>query len=205
MSTLDCSETAMRATRVQVCGDRLTVELTRTVERSPCCWTGIRGSLKVKRTNERTINSSGKAAELLLKSKQIVPEWLLTNWHFAGMLDALGRHEEALELFMWLLSSKKTADDDPCWESAEWTDALKTDCVFSIGLCHRNAGNPAKAVQCFCEYIRLLANGMPGSYPVDEVIGQLSAVQPSNTQSRKAELRKAAKSIRRKVEELLPA
>jgi tetratricopeptide (TPR) repeat protein len=146
-----------------------------------------------------------KALELLLKSKSIVPECPLTKWHLAGVLDALGRHDEALILFADLLSSKVTADDDPCWESADWADALKTDCVYSIGLCHRNGGDPAKAVQCFREYIRLLANGMPGSYAVDDVIRQLSALQPSSTQSRRVELRKAAQSIRRNAAKLSPA
>ena len=138
-----------------------------------------------------------KALELLEQSKEIVPECPLTNWYLAGTLDALGRHTAALKIFTWILSSKKTAEDDPCWESAEWTDALKTDCVYSIGLCHRNAGNAPKAVQCFREYIRLLANGMPGSYPVDEAICQISALQPTSAASRAAELRKAAKSLRR--------
>src|SRR5437660_10867347 len=62
-----------------------------------------------------------KALGLLLKSLEIVPDCPLTLWHLAGTLDALGYAAGALRLYIWLLESRKTPAEDPCWESREWT------------------------------------------------------------------------------------
>src|SRR5688572_12479346 len=65
-----------------------------------------------------------KALELFQSSKDMVPDCPLTLWNLAGALDALGRPDDALEIYTGLLQSKKTAREDPCWESKAWTEAL---------------------------------------------------------------------------------
>src|SRR5712692_1666929 len=114
-----------------------------------------------------------RALGLLLKSLDIVGDCPLTLWHLAGTLDALGYHAGGLSLYTWLLESKKTPADDPCWESAEWTDALKTDCMFRMGICfehvHRAGRIPKDAAEsCFRRYIDLLLAGAKGSYAIEE-------------------------------------
>jgi len=85
---------------------------------------------------------------------------------------------------MWILNSKKTAEDDPVGERAahtNWTDrAHSTTNASQHSICHRNAGNSAKAVQCFAN-TSAFSQTHTRLYPVDEVIGQLSRMQPSNT------------------------
>ncbi|MBX9623972.1 MAG: tetratricopeptide repeat protein [Gemmataceae bacterium] len=101
-------------------------------------------------------------------SLAIVPDCPLTLWNVAGTLDALGRAEEAVPVYLWLLGSKKTPDDDPCWESREWTDALKTDCVYRLGTCLQHLGRAEAAEHCFRRYVNLLLDGMSGTYPIED-------------------------------------
>ncbi|MCE9533825.1 MAG: hypothetical protein K8T89_22265 [Planctomycetes bacterium] len=104
----------------------------------------------------------------LLSSLKIVPDCPLTLWNLAGALDALGKPEVAIPIYTWLLRSKKTAEDDACWESEEWTEALKTDCVYRVGLCFQHMELWGSAEHCFRQYINLLLVGMDGTYPVEE-------------------------------------
>ncbi len=104
----------------------------------------------------------------LLESLEIVPDCPLTLWNLAGALDALGKSEKAIEIYTWLLRSKKTAADDSCWESQEWADALKTDCVFRVGVCFQHLDNRESAENCFRQYINLLLAGQNGMYSVEE-------------------------------------
>ena len=121
---------------------------------------------------------------------RIVPDCPLTLWHLAGTLDALGYSTEALRLFTWLLRSKKTPDDDPCWESIEWADALKTDCIFRMGLCFKHLDKNHEAAFCFRKYIDLCLLGMEGSYPMEEARRHLRQESPeSNREVAKHELR----------------
>ncbi len=133
-----------------------------------------------------------KALALLLKSREIVPDCPLTLWHLAGTLDALAYHLGALRLYTWLLQSQKTSEDDPCWESAEWTDALKTDCVYRIGVCYRNLKRKEMAESCFRRYVDLLLAGAAGSYPIGDVITDLQDVRRSTRNGVEAALRETA-------------
>jgi tetratricopeptide (TPR) repeat protein len=133
-----------------------------------------------------------KALGLFLKSRDIVPDCPLTLWHLAGTLDALGYSAGALRLYTWLLESKKTAEDDPCWESAAWADALKTDCVFRIGVCFQHLNRKNKAESCFRRYIDLLLAGATGSYPIEEAMRHIRQLGGNGREAVEDELRKAA-------------
>ena len=88
-------------------------------------------------------------------------------------MDALGKSDRALPIYTWLLKSAKTAEDDTCWESAEWTDSLKTDCVYRVGICFRKLGERNSAENCFRQYINLLLAGMIGTYSVEQAASQI--------------------------------
>jgi tetratricopeptide (TPR) repeat protein len=133
-----------------------------------------------------------KALEILLRSRDLVADCPLTLWHLAGTLDALGYYGGALRLYTWLLESQKTAADDACWESAAWTNALKTDCVFRIGLCLRHLHRKDRAASCFRRYIDLVVAGATGSYPVDDAVEQIRELRNGKTPAIAQELRKAA-------------
>ncbi len=120
-----------------------------------------------------------KALEPLLRSRDILPDCPLTLWHLANTLDALGDHAGAVRLYTWLLRSKKTAEDDPCWESIAWTDTLKTDCVYRLGLSFKHLGRNDLAAYCILKYLALQAVGSEGSYPVEDARRHLEALPGS--------------------------
>jgi len=133
-----------------------------------------------------------KALHLLLKSLDIVPDCPLTLWHLAGTLDALGDSSEALRLYAWILKSNRTPQDDPCWESKSWSDALKTDCVFRIAVCFRHLNHKDKAASCFQRYVVLLLAGAEGSYPIEAASRQIRELRRGTPRAVAAELRQAA-------------
>jgi tetratricopeptide (TPR) repeat protein len=110
-----------------------------------------------------------QALRFLLASRKIVPDCPLTLWHLASTLDALGKHDEAIRIFTWLLKSKTSPEADPCWESKEWTESLKADCVFRLGVCLRHLHRDAAAEVCFQEYVNLLVSGIEGIYSIEDV------------------------------------
>lgn len=123
-----------------------------------------------------------RALEILLKARDIVPDCPLMLWHLAGTLDALGYHAGAVQLYTWLLRSRKTPKDDPCWESEEWTDTLKTDCVFRMGICFEKLKKKALAANCFRRYIDIILLGIDGSYSLEEArehIQKLNDIDPA--------------------------
>jgi tetratricopeptide (TPR) repeat protein len=147
-----------------------------------------------------------KALRYLLDAFKIVPDCPLTLWHLAGTLDALGEHGVAVGLYTWLLESKKTPEDDSCWESVEWTDSLKTDCVYRLGLCFKHSGRDKLADYCLRRYISLQSMGHTGSYSVKDAKKQLQALHQSKREAIEEELHETAEHVRQtSSEEFSPA
>lgn len=117
-----------------------------------------------------------KALQFFLASREIVPDCPLTLWNLAGALDALGKSTSAVKIYTGLLKSKKSAKDDSCWESKAWTDALKADCMYRLGVCFQHLGRKQKAEQCYRQYLNLLLAGIDGSYSLDDVSQRIRAV-----------------------------
>lgn len=120
------------------------------------------------------------ALELLLESYKIVPDCPLTLWNYAGAQEALGKASEALSIYTWLLRSTKTAEDDSCWESPEWTATLKADCVYRIGGCFERLKKTEKARNCYEQYIQLLGIGIQGLYSFDDARARLASLTKEN-------------------------
>jgi tetratricopeptide (TPR) repeat protein len=117
-----------------------------------------------------------EALKLFQESRAIVPDCPLTLWNLAGALDALGRHRAAIRILTWLLESKTSAEDDPCWESQEWTDALKADCVFSLGVAFERLGKKRKAEQCYRQFLDLLLSGIEATYSSEDVLRRIKGL-----------------------------
>jgi tetratricopeptide (TPR) repeat protein len=136
-----------------------------------------------------------EALELFLASRRIVPDCPLTLWNLAGALDALGQSAAAVPIYTWLLESKKSPEEDPCWESREWTDLLKADCVYRLGVCFQHLGKNRKAEQCYRQYLDLLLAGVDGSYSVEDVTCKIRGLHGAKRQGgADRELRKAVQS-----------
>jgi tetratricopeptide (TPR) repeat protein len=119
------------------------------------------------------------ALRLFLASQKIVEECPLTLWNLAGTFDSLGDHMRAVGIYTWILRSKKSVKDDPCWESKQWSDALKTDAVYRIGCCFQSLGKKKKAEQCFRNYLDLLSIGIQGTYPAEDAIKKILSLHSS--------------------------
>jgi tetratricopeptide (TPR) repeat protein len=117
-----------------------------------------------------------EALELFRASLEIVPDCPLTLWNVAGALDALGKSGEAIDIYKWLIESKTTPKQDPCWESEDWSLSLKTDCFFRLGTCFQRLRKQEKAQECFEEYLHLLSIGAHGSYSLEEVQKKMRAL-----------------------------
>ena len=131
----------------------------------------------------------------LLSALEVVPDCPLTLWNIAGALDALNKPELAIPIYAWLLGSTKFPDDDPCWESEEWTSALKTDCVFRIGTCFQHMERWQSAEHCFRQYINLLLAGMNGTYPIEDAAQCIRELNGKAKHTNGKEVRDAIASI----------
>jgi pentatricopeptide repeat protein len=110
-----------------------------------------------------------EALVLFAASLEIVPDCPLTLWNLAGTLDALGKPARAVSIYTWLLQSDRSSKDDPCWESRQWTDALKADCAYRLGVCFEHLGRKQKARHWYLQYLNLLSAGLEGSYSLEDV------------------------------------
>lgn len=133
------------------------------------------------------------ALEMFLASLRIVDDCPLTLWNLAGAMDALGNHAKAIKIYTWLVESKRTAKDDPCWESNQWTDSLKADCAYRLGVCFEHLGKKEQAEECYRHYLNLLATGIEGQYSVEDVLDRIRSLQ--GAASRKATGRKLQKAF----------
>ena len=145
-----------------------------------------------------------KALKILLKSRDILPECPLTLWHLAGTLSALGYYKSAIRLFTWLLGCKKTPEEDPCWESEEWTDNLKTDCVYSLGICYENTGRKRLAENCFRRYIDICLSGIEGSYPIESAKKHIKELSRTAKNAADRQLQQTADWLTRESGEKFP-
>jgi tetratricopeptide (TPR) repeat protein len=140
-----------------------------------------------------------EALDPLRKSLAIVPDCPLTLWNLAGTLDALCRSAAAIEIYAWLLTSRNTADDDPCWESPHWAESLRTDCVYRIAVCLRHLDRRQSAERCFRQYIALRLSGAPGTYPLEEAARHLGEIRAAGGRSTAKAARDAIDATLREV------
>ena len=126
-----------------------------------------------------------------LTSLEIVPDCPLTLWNLAGALDALEKSADAVSIYTWLLKSRKTVDDDSCWESRDWTESLKTDCVYRLGVCFQRMGQSGSAEHCFRQYINLLLAGMNGTWSVEDAKQHILKLEGKGKQRLAKEIREA--------------
>jgi len=128
-------------------------------------------------------------------SREIVTDCPLTLWNLAGALDSLGKSADALSVYTWLLQTNKSPDDDPCWESKAWTDSLKADCVYRVGVCLGHLGKSKKAENCYRQYLNLLSIGIDGSYTIDDIKREFRELhRTSKSDGTASEFRKAVKA-----------
>jgi len=124
-----------------------------------------------------------ESLKMFLKSKEIVPDCPLTLWNLAGAFDALGKHADAINLYTWIVECTKSPEGDPCWESKQWADALKTDSVYRLGVCFQNLGNSPAAEFCYRQHVDLVLAGLEGLYSIEDTRRRIQSLPSSNNGS----------------------
>lgn len=136
-----------------------------------------------------------EALPFFMKAWKIVPDCPLTLWNLAGTMDALGNDAASERIYKWLLASNKTPTDDPCWESKEWADALKTDVVYRLGVFYQRRGKEQEAGHCYQNYLMLLSIGIGGTYSFEDVARRIQGLHDAGKRMAKSEaLQKAIES-----------
>jgi tetratricopeptide (TPR) repeat protein len=133
-------------------------------------------------------------------ASRITPDCPLVLWNTAGALDALGKHAKAIQVFTRLLKCDVEPEADACWESPEWSAALKADCVYRLGSCFRDIGKKEPAEECFRQYLDLLLSGIDGSYSFQDVSREIRGLSTANGDGSASHFRKAIRAALRTTE-----
>lgn len=119
------------------------------------------------------------ALEHLKKAKELAPRCPLVLWEYAGTLDALGKFDEAIDVYVSLLRRGAPAiANEECGEGTEWAVGLLTDCLFRIGVCLKHQGKMAKSWRFFTGYEEVVRAGAKSIYTVPALWKQLTDDMP---------------------------
>lgn len=150
-----------------------------------------------------------KALQLNEKARSLAPNCPLVLWDYAGTLDALGRSEEAIAIFMSLiLRGPDKIGREECGEGLEWAIGLLADCFYRVSVCLIHLHRPQPARKFFLWYAQLVAAGAQSIYTdsESEIIKHISDVLPEHPDERPPRSpRKGLKEFGKQAERLLHA
>jgi tetratricopeptide (TPR) repeat protein len=106
-----------------------------------------------------------KALKIVEKALKYAPKCPLVLWDYAGTLDMVGQHREAIKIWKKLLmiGTDKIAYDE-CGEGLRWARSLLNDSRYRIGLSYRKMGMLKKASNYIYAHITHRAPGIPSIY-----------------------------------------
>lgn len=150
-----------------------------------------------------------KALQLVEKALALAPHCPLVLWDYAGTLDALGRSEEAIDIYMSLvLRGPDKVGQEECGEGVGWAVGLLTDCFYRVSVCLKHLQRPQPAWQFFLWYAQLVTAGAPSLYAKadSEIITHILDVTKAPPDGRPLRSpRKGLKQFRKEAERLLHA
>lgn len=119
------------------------------------------------------------AKALLIEEKalKLAPECPLVLWDYAGSLDMIGKHKEAIAIWKKLLKRgvARIASGE-CGEGVRWARSLLNDCRYRIALAYWDIGNLSAALKFLRAHIAHRAPGIPSIYPLPTVNEKLTAL-----------------------------
>lgn len=105
------------------------------------------------------------ALKLLEQARSLAPDCPLVLWDYAGTLDALGRSQEAIDVYMELIGrGPDEVGREECGEGLEWATNLLTDCFYRVSVCLKHLDRPKPAWEFFVRYARLVVAGAHSLY-----------------------------------------
>jgi hypothetical protein len=103
------------------------------------------------------------------KARKIAPNCPLVLWDYAGVLDMLGKKQEAITVYHCLLSRGVDAvAQDECGEGTEWTTALLNDCIYRVGQCWEDLKELERAQSLYHIYLDSRNMGVSSIYSSQE-------------------------------------
>lgn len=99
------------------------------------------------------------------KALEIKPECPLVQFHLAGSLFMVNRHEEALRVWGDLLDREvESIALDECGEGMDWALQLLNDCHYRMGRCYQFVGDNHKAQLSYLKYLHNRGHGVGSIY-----------------------------------------
>ena len=100
----------------------------------------------------------------------LAPTCPLALWDYAGALQMLGRHREALDVYRRLSRrGAKRIASGPCGEGRAWAKGLVADCYYRMMDSLDALGDKAGATAMLVKHLDLRGPGCQSIYPLDEV------------------------------------
>jgi tetratricopeptide (TPR) repeat protein len=90
------------------------------------------------------------------QARKLSPACPLVNWDYAGALEALGKHRQALRIYLGLIKKgpRRLGSMDPCGEGFSRALGLVTDCLYSAALCWQGLDKKPTALRWFQAFLR---------------------------------------------------
>ena len=128
-----------------------------------------------------------KALELIEEARKLAPRCPLVLWDYSGILLALGRTREAIEVCLSLLKRGPLAiARDECGEGEKWAVSLLTDCLFRVGVCLKLEHEWDKARQFFAGYVDVVDAGAASIYLGMDLYKHLTEMPPRGDETVKS-------------------
>ena len=133
-----------------------------------------------------------------------VPSCPLVLWDYAGALQMLGRHNEALDLYARIVTRgvNRLANGE-CGEGRAWARGLVSDSHYRASLSLKAVGNEQASLSAFEQCLDLRGPGCRSIYLLSELgtadaasIGSNRALQPSSRARKRGKARTRSRAAR---------
>jgi len=127
-----------------------------------------------------------------LEALKIVLDCPLALWSKVVAVEMLGKPDEAIGRYSWLLRrgleqlKKPDEDADESWEGQDWTLGLMADCIFRFAGCLAKTGKRGDAVEKYRAFLSLADLGLPSIYSREDAKARLDKLMPSKKARREA-------------------
>jgi tetratricopeptide (TPR) repeat protein len=119
-----------------------------------------------------------KALKIVEKALKYAPKCPLVLWDYAGTLDMIGQHQEAIKIWKRLLriGIDKIAYGE-CGEGLRWARSLLNDSRYRIGRSYRKMGKLKQASNYIFAHISHRTPGTPSIYLLSTVKRELNDIE----------------------------
>jgi tetratricopeptide (TPR) repeat protein len=111
-----------------------------------------------------------KARETEEKAIKLAPKCPLVLWDYAGSLQALDLHEEAIKIYRRLIAKgvNRIAFGE-CGEGKAWARGLIADCYYRLALSYQAMGDEKLALKALERHLDLRGPGCQSIYPLKKL------------------------------------